>query len=278
VIHHGLRELPAPARFGPLLGRALREAAVGLVEPGLTEEIASDFRAVQMPTLALVRPGPRVASRLDGQHYALFVRRAAAALGRYGVPVADAGDQTPLMAQQLLRDAPGYLLDWDYHLFASMVVARNRSGKQQTTEEVRRAQAVTSQGRENLTPTWLLEPGAPLAELAATRSSGAGALSVVVMANAVLPKNGAQQAAAWLQSALNGGERGRRVRSRRLPAPAISGLWRWRVPPSGRLCGRRCLAGRGVRLRRCGRHVRRGCTKGLPSLTGVWPRAWPSCW
>jgi hypothetical protein len=210
LIHHGQRQLPPPDRFGPLLGRALREAAVGLVEPAMTEEIGSDFRAVQMPTLAVVRPGPRVASHLDGQHYTLLVMRAAAALGRYGVPVEDAGDQTPLMAQQLLRDAPGYLLDWDYNLFASMVVPRNRSGSQQTAEEVRRVQALTSRGRENLTPTWLLEPGAPLSELAATRRFGAGALSVVVTANAAVPKDGAPQAMAWLQSALNGGERGRR--------------------------------------------------------------------
>ena len=210
LIHHGQRELPPPERFGPLLGRAVREAVVGLVEPALSEEIASDFRAVQMPTLALVRPGPRVASRLDGQHYALLVRRAAAALGRYGVPVADAGDQAPLMAQQLLRDAPGHLLDWDYHLFASVAVARKRAGDQQTTEEVRRLQAVTSRSPAALTPIWLLEPGAPLAELAAARRSGTGALSVVVMANAALPKDGAPQAAAWLHSVLNGGERGRR--------------------------------------------------------------------
>jgi len=30
---------------------------------------------------------------------------------------------TPLIAQQLLRDSPGFLLDWDYQLLASMLVA-----------------------------------------------------------------------------------------------------------------------------------------------------------
>lgn len=120
-----------PRRFGPLLGRALREAADGLLDRGLSEKVAADFHAVQTPKLALVRPGPRVASSLDAQQYVLLVERVAAALGRYGVPVVDAEDQTPLMAQQLLRDAPEYLLDWDYHLFASMIVARERAGERQ---------------------------------------------------------------------------------------------------------------------------------------------------
>ena len=209
LIHHGQRELPPPERFGPLLGRALREAAAGLLDRAVCEEVAADFRAVQTPTLALVRPGPRVAARLDGKRYALLVRGAAAALGRYGVPVVEPEAVTALMAQQLLRDAPGFLLDWDYQLLGSMLVAQLRAGEQQT-EESRRLQAVTSGVSATLTPGWVVEPGSPLAELAATRRSGAAALTVVVTAAAALPKDGAPQAAAWLQSALNGGERGRR--------------------------------------------------------------------
>src|SRR5690348_4490516 len=131
-----------------------------------------EWRSARLPSGSSTRPSPR---RLLPTFVPCRCRRLpwfAPALARYGVPVADAGDQTPLMAHQLLRDAPGYLLDWDYHLFASMVVARNRSGNQQASDELRRVQAVTSQGRENLTPTWLLEPGAPMAELAATRRFG----------------------------------------------------------------------------------------------------------
>jgi hypothetical protein len=34
---------------------------------------------------------------------------------------------TPLMGQQLLRDSPGFLLDWDYQLLAYMLVAQWRA-------------------------------------------------------------------------------------------------------------------------------------------------------
>ena len=59
LIHHGRRELPPPEQFEPLLGQALREAATRLLDPAVCEEVVADFRAVHMPTLALVRPGPR---------------------------------------------------------------------------------------------------------------------------------------------------------------------------------------------------------------------------
>jgi len=209
LIHHGRRELPPPEQFGPLLGQVLREAAAGLLDRAACEEVAADFHAVHTPTLALVRPGPLVAAHLDSQRYALLVHRAVAALGRYGVPVVEAGAVTALMGQQLLRDSSGFLLDWDYQLLASMLVAQWRAGQYQT-EQWRRLQALTSGVSATLTPGWVLEPGAPLAELAATRRSGPAALTVVVTAAAGLPKDGAPQAAAWLRATLNGGERGRR--------------------------------------------------------------------
>jgi hypothetical protein len=152
LIHHGRRELPSPEQFGPPLGRALREAADGLLDRALCQEVVADFKAKQMPTLALVRPGPRVTARLDGQGYARLVRAAAAALIRYGVPVVEPGAQTPLMTQQLLRDTSGFPLDWDYHILAFMLVTRGRAGEPQMTDEVRHLQAITSGTARTLIP------------------------------------------------------------------------------------------------------------------------------
>jgi hypothetical protein len=77
-----------------------------------------------------------------------------------------------------------------------MLVAQWRAGQYQT-EQGRRLQALTSGASATVTPGWVLEPGAPLAELAATRRSGpAAALTVVVTAAAGLPKDGSPQAAA----------------------------------------------------------------------------------
>jgi hypothetical protein len=132
---------PPPEQFGPLLGQALREAAAGLLDRAVCEEVAADFHAVHTPTLALVQPGPRVAAHLDSQRYALLVRRAVAALGRYGVPVVEARAVTALMGQQLLRDSSGFLPDWDYELLASTLVAQWRAG-QYKTEQGRRLQAL----------------------------------------------------------------------------------------------------------------------------------------
>jgi hypothetical protein len=63
-------------------------------------------------------------------------------------------------------------------LLASMLVAQWRAGQYQT-EQGRRLQALTSGASATVTPGWVLEPGAPLAELPPTRRSGpAAALGV----------------------------------------------------------------------------------------------------
>jgi hypothetical protein len=114
------------------------------------------------------------------------------------------------MAHQLLRDGPNFLLDWDHQLLASVLLARQRAGDRQVAKEATRAQSVTSGAASVLEPGWVLEPGAPLADLAATRRSDPSGLTVLVMNGASLPKDGSAQADAWVQAALNGGERGGR--------------------------------------------------------------------
>jgi len=162
-------------------------------------------------------------------------------LGRYGLPVEEAGTSTALMAQQLLRDAPGFLLDWDYQLLASSLTRHFRAGKH-GTDEVRRQQAVTSRPSASLTPGWVLESGAPLADVPATGRSGPAALTMLVTAGAVLPKDRTPQATSRQSGCC--------------------------APVSEPLCADRCPPGRDGRWSTCRRPAVLGCSREPSSATG----------